>query len=541
MFRSGGRSREVKGSGSARLHCRPNRPDEEAAEGAVIDTTTATRPQGDWFGHPKGLFILFLTEMWERMSYYGMRSLLVLYMVNHLFVQPEVGREVLGFDALKHALETAFGVMTPQALSSQVYGLYTGFVYLTPFFGGMLADQLLGRRKAIVAGGVLMAIGHFLMASEGLFFVALMFLIMGNGCFKPNISTQVGGLYAPGDPRRDRAYSIFYVGVNLGAFLAPLICGTLGQVVGWHWGFGAAGVGMLLGLAVYLLNQDKLPQEPLPTASRSTPVAGLLAYVVGVPLGILLLLAMLTLPPVVPIVLAVVVVAASIVWMLRLPDEDRPRMLAISAACFVTAAFWAVYEQQGNTMQLWADQNTHWPTILGFTIPSTWYQAFNPFMIWLLVPLLNAFWAWQAGRGSEPSSLNKMALGCVILGLGFVIMIVAAAGMAPDARLSLLWLVGSTLVFTIGELYLSPVGLSFVTKVSPVRFVSMMMGVWYLSSFIGNYMTGYLGTFYETMPRQQFFVMLTIIGVLAGLLLFVMNRRLNLIVGAHDRQQVAPA
>lgn len=475
------------------------------------------------------------------MSYYGMRSLLVLYMVNHLFVRPDVGREVLGFNALKQALEGAFGVMTPQALSSQVYGLYTGFVYLTPFFGGLLADQLLGRRKAVVAGGVLMAIGHFLMAAEGLFFVALMFLIIGNGCFKPNISTQVGGLYAADDPRRDRAYSIFYVGVNLGAFMAPLICGTLGQMVGWHYGFGAAGVGMLLGLAFYLLNQDKLPVEPLPTASTTAPLAGLAAYVMGVPLGIGALLWLLTLPPLVPAVLAVAVLASSLVWMIRLPRVDRPRVMAISAACLVTAAFWAVYEQQGNTMQLWADQSTRWPTLFGFTIPSTWYQAFNPFMIWLLVPLLNMVWAWQARRGQEPSSLNKMALGCVILGLGFVIMIVASAGMAPDARLSVLWLVGSTLVFTIGELYLSPVGLSFVTKVSPARFVSMMMGVWFLSSFIGNYMTGYLGTYYEKMPHKQFFAMLTVIGVVAGLVLFVMNRRLDRIVGAHDRQEVRAA
>jgi len=188
-----------------------------------------------WFGHPKGLFVLFMTEMWERMSYYGMRSLLVLYMVNHLFVRPEVGAEVLGFNALKRALEAAFGPLGTQALSSQVYGLYTGFVYLTPFFGGLLADRLLGRRKAVIVGGAVMALGHFLMAIESLFLVALVVLILGNGCFKPNISTQVGGLYAPGDPRRDRAFSIFYVGINLGAFMAPLICGTLGQVVGSHF------------------------------------------------------------------------------------------------------------------------------------------------------------------------------------------------------------------------------------------------------------------------------------------------------------------
>jgi len=496
------------------------------------------RSPGTWLGHPKGLFVLFLTEMWERMSYYGMRSLLVLYMVNHLFVRPDVGAEVLGFNALKHALEAAFGVMTPQALSSQIYGLYTGFVYFTPFFGGMLADRLLGRRKAVVVGAVVMAIGHFLMASEALFFVALMFLIVGNGCFKPNISTQVGALYAEGDPRRDRAFSIFYVGVNLGAFLAPLICGTLGQVVGWHYGFAAAGVGMVLGLVVYLLNQDKLPREPAPTASTTTPVVGVAAFVVGIPISIVALLWLLTLPVLVPLALAVAALVSGVVWTMRLPPADRPRVITICAACFVTAAFWAVYEQQGNTLQLWADQSTHWPTILGFTIPSTWYQAFNPFMIWILVPLLNMLWAWQGRRGSEPTSLAKMAIGCVILGAGFLVMIVAAIDMPAGPRSSVLWLVASTAIFTIGELYLSPVGLSFVSKVAPARMVSMMMGVWYLSNFVGNYMTGYLGTYYERIPHTHFFVLMAAIGAVAGLALFVMNRLLGRMVGVHDRHAV---
>ncbi len=505
---------------------------------AVIATRFIAPPEaGTWLGHPKGLAVLFFTEMWERVSYYGMRSLLVLYMVNHLFVRPDAGAEVLGFNALKHALETAFGVMTPQALSSQIYGLYTGFVYLTPFFGGLLADRWLGRRKAVIVGGVLMAIGHFLMASEGLFLVALMVLIAGNGCFKPNISTQVGGLYAAGDPRRDRAYGVFYVGVNLGAFLAPLICGTLGQVVGWHYGFAAAGVGMVIGLVVYVANQDKLPLEPAPTTSASAPVVGVAAFVVAVPIVIVALLWVLTLPPLVPLSLAVLVVASSVAWLVRLPKDERPRVMAISAACVVTAAFWAVYEQQGNTLQLWADQSTHWPTILGFTIPSSWYQSFNPFMIWLIVPLLNLVWAAQARRGREPTSLNKMAIGCVVLGAGFLVMIAASSGMPPGAKSNLLWLVAASAIFTVGEIYLSPVGLSFVTKVAPARMVSMMMGVWYLSSFIGNYMTGYLGTYYEKMAHAQYFLMLAGIGALAGAALFIMNRPLDRIVGGHDRQQ----
>ncbi|MDE2080650.1 MAG: peptide MFS transporter [Burkholderiales bacterium] len=494
-----------------------------------------------WLGHPRGLVVLFVAEMWERMSYYGMRSLLVLYMIQHLFVRADHAAGVWGYDALSQALQTAFGPLSTQALSSQVYGLYTGFVYLSPLFGGLLADRLIGRRKAVVLGGVLMAIGHFLMASEHLFFVALLVLILGNGCFKPNVSTQVGGLYAPGDPRRDRAFSIFYVGINLGAFIAPLICGTLGQTLGWDYGFGAAGVGMLLGLLFYVLNQHRLPVEPPPTASRTAPGLGVLAYLAGMPLVVLALLALLTLPQALSLGLALAVVGAGLAWMLRLPADERPRVVALAVACLISAAFWAVYEQQGNTMQLWADQSTVWPSVFGFTLPSTWYQAFNPFMIALFVPLLNAVWARQARRGREPSSLTKMALGCVLLGLGFVVMIVAATGLAPGDKRSILWLLASTAVFTLGELYLSPIGLSFVTKVAPARIVSMMMGLWFLANFIGGYMSGYLGSFYGTMSHPAFFAMLTAIGVAAGAVLYAMGRPLQRIVQGHDRPAAALA
>ncbi len=483
--------------------------------------------RSEWLGHPKGLAVLFFTEMWERMSYYGMRSLLVLYMVNHLFVRPDKGAELLGFTALKSALESAFGVMTPQALSSQIYGLYTGFVYLTPLFGGMLADRLIGRHRSVILGAALMSVGHFLMASENLFLPALMLLIIGNGCFKPNIATQVGGLYAPGDPRRDRAYTWFYVGVNTGAFIAPLICGTLGQVVGWHWGFGAAGVGMVLGLVIYLLNQDKLPREPLPPVAAGAPLKGTLAYLLGVPLGILALLALLTLPPLIPGLLAVAVLGAGIWWLARLPADERPRVVGLTIACLMTAAFWAIYEQQGNTLQLWADENTAWPTVFGFTIPSSWYQAFNPLAIALLVPVLNRLWNWQAKRGTEPGSLNKMALGCVIMGLGYLLMIAAAGSQQPGVKSALHWLVTSTIVFTIGEIYLSPIGLSFVTQVAPARLASMMMGVWYLSSFFGNYGSGWLGSFYDRMPQQHFFGLMCLIGVGVGALMFLMNKPLS--------------
>ncbi len=448
------------------------------------------------FGHPRGLYVLFLTEMWERFSYYGMRSLLVLYMVNHLFINPDVGQRVLGFNALKGALESAFGPLAVQPLSSQIYGIYTALVYLTPFFGGMLADRVLGQRRTVVLGAILMAIGHFLMASEALFFPALFCLILGNGAFKPNISTQVGLLYKQGDPRRDGAYTIFYMGVNLGAFLSPLVCGTLGQKVGWHYGFGAAGVGMILGLILYLSGQKYLAPDVL-TQSRAAA--------------------------------AVKVKMTRAEWL---------RVMSLVLICALNVVFWACYEQQGNTMQLWADQNTNW-TFFGWTVPSTWFQSFNPIMIFIFAPLLNFFWAWQSRRKQEPSSIMKMAIGCFLLGMSFIIMILAAQGFTPDAKRSLLWLTGTTFILTIGELYLSPVGLSFVTKIAPPRMVSMLMGVWYLANFAGNYLSGYLGTFWEKMPRQEFFLMLTVLGVTSGIAMFLIGRPLNKIVGSHDRGEVA--
>lgn len=497
---------------------------------------TATLPTAPaaptWFGHPKGLAVLFLAEMWERTSYYGMRALLVLYMVDHLFKRPDAATAVLGLEPLKAVLTAAHGPLQAQALASLIYGLYTGFVYLTPLFGGLLADRVLGRRHTVIVGGLLMAVGHFLMASEAMFLPALMFLIAGNGCFKPNLCTQVGALYPAGDPRRDRAYSVYYVGVNVGAFIAPLICGTLGQTVGWHAGFGAAGVGMLLGLAFYVANQDKLPQEP-PPASPVKPAVGLSAYVLGVPLCVGLMLGLLALPGWLQAVLALVVVVAAVNWLRGLPDDERPRVLALCLACGVTALFWSVYEQQGNTLQLWADQQTAWPTVLGFTIPSTWYQSFNPFMIFVFVPLLNALWARQAARGTEPSSLSKLAIGCALCGAGFLVMIAGEAAATPGVKQSLLWLTAATAVFTIGELYLSPIGLSFVSKVAPARLVSTLMGVWFLANFFGNYGAGWLGSFYEAMPKASYFGLMTAIGLAGGGVLWALNRPLQRAVGSQ--------
>jgi POT family proton-dependent oligopeptide transporter len=517
-------------------------------------TTVAPRSAGapppggrTLFGHPIGLFVLFFTEMWERFSYYGMRSLLVLYMVDHLFIRPDVGQAVLGFNFIKRVLESMFGPMAIQPLSSQIYGLYTAFVYLTPFFGGLLADRKLGQRRTVVLGAVLMAIGHFLMASEHLFFPALMFLILGNGAFKPNISTQVGSLYPEGDPRRDRAFTIFYMGINLGAFGSPLICGTLGQTLGWHYGFGAAGVGMVLGLLIYLFGRRTLGEEPSQVETTPKAKAGYMTlYMVGLAAGILLLFAALAIlfemmPAIVRIAVLVVVLGVLLIllarWMLKvLPRDESKRVGALIVLCALNIVFWGVYEQQGNTMQLWADRYTNW-RFLGFNVPSTWFQAFNPLMIFIFAPLLNQFWAWQSKRNREPSSVVKMAIGCFILGFSYIIMITAAQGLQPETRRSVLWLLSTTFVLTIGELYLSPIGLSLVTKVAPARIVSMMMGVWFLSSFFGNYLSGYLGTYWEKLPHTSFFIMLTILGVSAGMAIMVLSRPIDRVVSRHDRPQ----
>lgn len=440
----------------------------------------------EYFGHPAGLFVLFLTEMWERFSYYGMRALLVLYMTKYLLLDPERAHQVLGFSALESYLISVFGQMSVQAMSSQIYGLYTGFVYFTPFFGGILADKVLGQYRTVYLGGILMAIGHFLMASEQMFLLALLFLIVGNGAFKPNISTQVGSLYADGDSRRDGAFTIFYMGVNLGAFMSPLVCGTLGQTLGWHYGFGAAGVGMLIGLVIYYLGSDLVPK----VYNRQ----------------------------------------AEIVEKRPLSKQEWYGVIGIAGLCFLNIVFWAIYEQQGNTLQLWADDRTNW-SLMGLTIPSTWFQSFNPAMIFLFAPVLNMFWAWQRKRGQEPSSVVKMGIGCVLCGLAYAVMMTAALFVPETERGSVMWLVGTVFVFTMGELYLSPIGLSLVTKVSPKPMVSMMMGVWFLSSFFGNYMTGFLGTFYEVMTKDAFFTMLMAMGIVTGVIFFVLKKPFEYAIG----------
>jgi POT family proton-dependent oligopeptide transporter len=453
------------------------------------DQISHAKPFRDLFGHPRGLTFLFATEMWERFSYYGMRALLVLYMTKYLLLAGHADG-VIGLDTLRSVLESMFGPLGTQPFASQIYGLYTGLVYLTPLFGGLIADRVLGQRRTVIVGATLMAAGHFMMAFEPLFLIALTTLILANGAFKPNISTQVGGLYAPGDQRRDLAYSIFYVGINVGAFLAPLVCGTLGEAWGWHYGFMAAGVGMTIGLAVYLYALPLLP----PDERHRLKAAGLDKQ----PL-----------------------------------DRSEWRSIAALAVLFVpTTLFFATYEQQGNTIALWADTYTDRTIDLVVwhgEIPVTWFQAFNPLMIFAFTPLVIALWSWQARHGGAPSTITKMALGCVLVALSYLIM-AGAAWVAHGDEASWWWLFAFFVFITVGELYLSPISLSLVSKVAPARMLSMMMGLWLATSFTGNFIAGWLGSFWSTMDKISFFLMLAGLAAFAGVVIFAFNRPLKAVL-----------
>ncbi len=520
-------------------------------------------PKSDkhFLGHPVGLFVLFFTEMWERFSYYGMRGLLKLYMVNFLFIGIRQTLQGGGYDAtgnpddvigwsLLRKIGEAIGYLSkvditapdvikecinpkvaqlvagdhPMAAdiahkiaeqtcsvspnASSLYGLYTGLVYLTPLLGGLIADKYLGQKRSVFVGGIIMALGQFvLFGAQNMFFIGLFLLIIGNGFFKPNISTQVGNLYPPGDSRRDGAFTIFYMGINLGAFLCNFVCGTLAALYGWRYGFLAAGIGMSTGLVVQAFGQRFLAPDTLQKRNAAAAAA-----------------------------------AAEKEKGAEAKDKDEhppfsknewSRIWALIILCALNIVFWAVYEQQGNTMQTWADEQTNWPVIFGFQVPATWFQSANPFFIFVLAPFLDRFWSWQNKRGKEPSSVAKMAIGCIILGLSFIIMIAGTQFVGAGVKGSWLWPVSCVLALTIGELYLSPVGLSLVTKVSPIRIVSMMMGMWFLSSFFGNLLSGQIGRLYTTWSHEAFFSLLLVLGVAAGIAIWLFNKPLKKAMGSH--------
>jgi len=442
----------------------------------------------EFLGHPKGLSLLFLTEMWERFSFYGMRALLILYMVKFLLL-PE-NSQVIGMDFMRAFFEIFSGPLSHQAFASEIYGLYTALVYLTPLFGGWLADHKFGQRAAIIFGAILMAIGHLMMAFPPMTFIALVMLILGNGAFKPNISSQVGRLYASNDRRRDRAYAIFYVGINTGAFLSPLICGTLGEEYGWHYGFMAAGIGMMIALFCYLHAQPNLPPDtPLKSGRMKIP----------------------------------------------LTTTERNAVLALILIYIPTIFFWAAFEQQGNTIALWTNDNTNRYVdflIWRGDIPVTWFQALNPLFVFVLSPLIIKFWSWQSDHGREPCVLSKMSIGCSLVALAYLILALAA-WLAQGEKASAFWLLLYFVIITIGELYLSPLGLSLVSTLAPATMISTMMGFWFAASFIGNIGAGYLGTFWEAIDKPRFFLLIASVAAIGTLLILCLKHLINP-YSAHD-------
>jgi POT family proton-dependent oligopeptide transporter len=460
-------------------------------------TADAAASEKTLFGHPRGLAFLFSTEMWERFSYYGMRVLLPLYCLQYLLV-PGHYETVIGFETMKHAMESVYGAfITPQQLQSAIYGSYTSLVYFTPLIGGFLADRYFGRRYTVVAGGILMAIGHFLMAFESYFYFALLFLVLGNGGFKPNISTQVGGLYKPGDHRIDRAYSIFYVGINLGAFIGQNVCGAFGEEQMWSYGFGAAGVGMLIGTLIYLYALRILPKDlpTKPTAKAPRRPFNRLDWR-----------------------------AFIILWLLFVPG----------------CLFWATYEQSGNTVQVWTIDHLYRQIDLGFvsfTLSTGAIQSVNGLFILLFTPPVIAYWARQGARGREPSAVIKMSMGFMILSISYLIL-AGAQFMAGSAQVHWLWCIGYFAVFTLGELYFSPVGLSLYSKAAPPQVAALMMAVFLATSFPGNFIAGWLGKFYSTMGNSEFFLMIAAIAAAPAPIVWMFNRPLQTIMKAYENREL---
>jgi POT family proton-dependent oligopeptide transporter len=456
--------------------------------------------------------------MWERFSYYGMRALLMLFMVK---TAAEGG---LAFDTKKAAA---------------IYGTYTMSVYLLTILGGFIADNFIGARRAVLVGGIIIATGHFTMAFGSIetFYAGLVLIAVGTGLLKPNISTMVGSLYRPTDERRDAGFSIFYMGINIGAFLAPLVTGYLAQSEGWraqlsawgmnpahswHWGFGAAGVGMTLGLIVYLIQRDRLAHvgaapAPEPDGSRPWGKLGLVA------LGSLALIAAMkasdTYPSIVYALFAIQI--AAILFFAFRPDEDSKRMAAILVFFFAAEIFWAIFEQTGSSISLFADKLTH-NVAFGQEFPSSWWQSVNSIWVILLAPVFA--WLWIAMGSKQPSSPMKFMLGLAFVSLSFVLM-VPASKLTAEGKVSPMWLVGLFFLQTVGEMLLSPVGLSTMTKLAPQRLLGLVMGIWFLAAALGNKLAGVLAGHFESTNANDladFFLKQAIWGGIATAILFAL-------------------
>ncbi len=446
-------------------------------------TTTAILPsQKQWFGHPRGLATLFFTEMWERFSYYGMRALLILYMVG------STQKPGLGFGTAKAA---------------QIYGLYTMAVYLMGVPGGFIADRYLGHYRAVLFGGIIIALGHFSMAVPGMsfFYLGLSLIVIGTGLLKPNVSTIVGTLYRRDDARRDAGFSIFYMGINLGAFIAPLICGWLGQKVNWHAGFAAAGFGMCIGLVQYVAGKKYLTPasetKAEVTEADVTEVRG-------------------TRPETSE----------------KLTGTDWARIGAIAILTLFALLFWAGFEQAGSSLNLFADRATRLK-VFNWTYPSSWFQSVEPLFVIIFSPIFA--WLWLSLGKHEPSSPLKFTAGLAFLSLSFLLIVPAAHIFENQhMRVSPMWLIGLYFLQMCGELCLSPVGLSMVTKLSPPRLVGLMMGVWFFATAMGNYVAGWVAGFLQDRPFSGvFFAAFASVAVATVILALLIKPIRSMMRGVH--------
>jgi proton-dependent oligopeptide transporter, POT family len=468
----------------------------------MTQTPVAVAPDTSFYGHPRGLATLFFTEMWERYSYYGTRALLILYMTKPITMG------ALGFPVVK---------------AGAIYGFYTAMVYLLCLAGGWVADSVTGQRRAVLYGGMLIAAGNFCLAAPSVmaFYAGLGLLMLGTGMLKPNVSAIVGQLYAPGDKRRDSGFSIFYMGINLGALISPIICGWVGEKVSWRLGFAISGVGMVAGVIQYWLGSKHLGQAGLypsstgdPKRDRANKRGGAIAAVAVLAiLGTVMILsssgAVVMDATTISDGLGWVLVAISVAvfyWMIfgkGWSVDERKRAVAILVLFISSAIFWASFEQAGSSLNLFADRNTN-RVVLGYQFPASWFQFVQPFFVITLAPVFA--WIWLALGRREPSSPGKFTLGLLFACLSFAILIPAAGG----GLVSPWWLVGCYFLATLGELCLSPIGLSAMTKLAPARAAGFVMGIWFLATAIGNWLAGRAGGLFESMPLPQLF------GVVAG-------------------------
>lgn len=489
--------------------------------------------------HPKGLYVLFFAEMWERFSYYGMRAILLMFLIDNI-------RGGMGLSVSE---------------GTAIYGLYTASVYLLTLPGGWIADNILGQKKSIWYGGIVIMLGHIVLAIPGdvsIFYLGLALVAAGTGMLKPNISSIVGDLYPEGGARRDSAFSIFYIGINLGSFLGMLLVGYLGQVVNWHLGFGAAAVGMFLGLIVFKIGGDRYlkglgeaPDKSIKTKENKNlahPTQKKLGY--GLIALLVIFLTTLQLSGTIDMTSAqglaqatgIIIVSVALFYFLYiliaggLTLEEKKRVGVLFIFFIAAALFWSGFEQAGSSLQIFAERHTH-RTIGEFEVPSSWFQNFNPFFIVLLAPIMASLWIWLAQRKSNPSIPVKFAIGLLLLGAGFLVMEVGANLAVSGEIVSPFFLAFTYLLHTTGELCLSPVGLSAYTKLAPKRFVSQLMGIWFVGASLGNLIAGlFAGNFDEENVQQMpaLFNQVFLFALIAGIVLLIFAKPIKKWMGGIE-------